>query len=113
MKRYIGLILACICLMGAKHSYTTTPAKAKDFTVTCGTSATEITTSGLTSITEVVCFNINATPVYVGGSDVGTGFPICSDTGVCGYNAFPMPVKHPYCKVGSGTVVINCFAVLD
>jgi len=111
MKQLILLFLIALPLNAAKHSYTTTPAKLKDFTVSCGETATPITSAGVASITQVVCFNINATPVYIGGSDVGTAFPICQDTGVCGYNTFPIPATAPYCKVASGTVIINCLAV--
>lgn len=113
-KLILGLLMIVSAnAMAAKYNYTTTPAKIKDFSVTCGETATEITAVGVTTITQVVCQNLNATPVYMGGSDVGTAFPICSDTGVCGYNAFPIPAKHPYCKVASGTVVIGCLAVYE
>ncbi len=111
MKKFIFVLLALVPIMGAKHSYTITPAKLKDFTVSCGETATQITAEGVTSITQVVCFNTSATPVYIGGADVGTGFPICSDTGVCGYNTFPIPASAPYCKVASGSVTIYCLAV--
>lgn len=112
---FISLFMLTLSLnaVAAKHSYTVTPAKAKDFVVTCGETATAITAVGVTSITQVVCQNLSATPVYIGGSDVGTAFPICNDTGVCGYNVFPIPAKTPYCKVASGTANIGCLAVFE
>lgn len=115
MKKYllIGLLTAGLPALATKHSYTQTPARLKDFSVTCGETATAITTEGLPSITQVVCQNLSATPVYIGGSDVGTAFPICNDTGVCGYNVFPIPAKAPFCKVASGTSVIGCLAVYN
>jgi hypothetical protein len=82
-----------------------------DFSVSCATSATSVVPSTGAGIEDAFIWNNSATPVYVGGSSVGTstGIPICTDTASCVQSSIALSVVRGgvYCKVSSGTVSVR------
>jgi putative hemolysin len=86
-------------------------SSAKSFSVTCATTATAITGSGVDGYASVYCDNNSTTSVFVGGSDVGTsGICISKDSANCPRRDLPadFEVGSLYCRVASGTQAINC-----
>lgn len=82
-----------------------------DFSVSCATSATSVVPSTGAGIEDAFIWNNSTTPVYVGGSAVGTstGIPICTDTASCVQSSIALSVVRGgvYCKVSSGTVSVR------
>lgn len=83
-------------------------AELRTTSVTCGTSATQITAAGNASM---MIINTSATAVYVGGSDVDgstsgtTGIDVCDGCTVS--KKLSVDAKEAYCVVASGSVVVE------
>jgi hypothetical protein len=82
-----------------------------DFSVSCSTSATAVVPSTGAGIEDAFIFNSSSTPVYIGGSSVGTstGIPVCSDTATCVGTSLAINAVRGavYCRVSSGTVSVR------
>lgn len=86
---------------------------AKDFTVTCTTSPTLITATGVSGYNSVYCDNNSTTSVFLGGADVDTtGLCISTNTSNCPRRDMPADYAYGalYCTVAASTQAINCLA---
>lgn len=77
------------------------------FAVTCATTATTIAWED--GYIDLRCWNLTATAVYLGGSDVDTtnGRPICT-TASCVDVEDVIRTRARFCRVAAGTQVIYC-----
>lgn len=99
-------VLASLGLGGSLYT-------AKDFSVTCSTSATLITASGVDGYQSLYCDNNSTTSVFLGGADVDTsGLCISTNTANCPRRDMPADYGYGalYCRVASGTQAVNCLA---
>lgn len=117
MKRIIAIfaVAATFAFAAYAGSLDRTAPNVTAFTVSCGTTPTEILpASGLNSYNEVRCGNLGSTPVYIGGPTVDTteGYPLCTDS-TCVENALTMSVGLGHCVVSTGTETLNCIALSE
>lgn len=98
----IGISLAAIMTMGQGVAAPEVQA-LKNLTVACvaANPAVAIDQTGYNG--SLICWNMSATPVYLGGSNVTTtnGLPLCNDPAVCPMNSWPP-------DVASKVVYIDC-----
>jgi hypothetical protein len=109
----VSLVVAlfAVAAMGVGGSLQT----ATSFTVSCGTSATTITGTGIDGYNSLYCQNMSSTSVFLGGSGVTTSNAPCISTtsGTCAKPDFSWDVSRsaaPSCIVASGTVTLKCIA---
>ena len=82
------------------------------YTVSCGTTATTMLAPNGGGIA-FRCYSGSSTPVYVGGSGVGTsGYAHCTDSANCDTSPVSIDARTgaAFCRVSSGTVTLKCLA---
>lgn len=105
----VVIVLGAFLALGLGGSLHT----AKDFTVTCSTSPTLITATGVDGFDSVYCDNNSTTSVFLGGADVDTtGLCISTNTSNCPRRDMPADYARGalYCTVAASTQAINCLA---
>lgn len=85
------------------------PMEVDSFTVSCGTSATEISAPSNRQFS-YICQNNSTTGVFVGDNDITTSNAPQYCATNCASQEFGGNVAKEYCLVASGTVTVYCRA---
>ncbi len=137
MKRFAAQLAALVLVAGGLALLATTQARARvpvellevartmpaasglvidSFTVTCATTATEITPGTGELMHDFACVNTSATDVAVGDSGIAApasaNSPVISTSAAAGAVWQPGAAGGGYCRVDSGTVTLYCSATI-
>lgn len=121
MKKVLAIAVACLFLMAPNGDLSKTGKEVKSIRFSCSTTASRVVDiDNVVPYSAIHISNVSNTPVFLGAVDVdavatagGKGYPICMDGGVCSMSSISLAANQVYCRVASGTVVIDVLMVRD